>query len=421
MSSKDAEAIYLYYFKGLKIAEINNLNIKSVSATFKKYSLNPGRGRNLLGSYQKFDRGSEITKQLIDQWILNKEYGFESFNDFIQQFSDVNEAIEFNKVNEVDHGLISEIVIKKFKKINEVRIGLGKITVLVGSNNAGKTSVLQAIQFFNSVAQAGAKSHQNHKKWFSNIDSETYSASIDPDALLYTPSNDVYSLHYGEKLKQGRKIEFEIKDSFGNETKIRLSPGKNKNIMVNFDGKKILRSLEGAEPFAIFSPGIAGISAEEEFRNAGVIRKAAIRGDANSVFRNIIWALSELGGDVWDAFIKDLNDIFPDVDVNVRFNPDLDTNISVEIARNGEFNSIPVDLSGTGLLQCIHILSYIHLYNPRMIILDEPDSHIHPENQVILAKLLSNLAEKRENFQVILATHSRYIVETLMERDAQIN
>lgn len=82
---------------------------------------------------------------------------------------------------------------------------------------------------------------------------------------------------------------------------------------------------------------------------------------------------------------------------------------------------IPIDLSGTGLLQCIHILSYIHLYSPKIIILDEPDSHIHPDNQIMLARLLTTIVDKRDGFQVILATHSRYMIETLIDSGAKIN
>lgn len=47
-----------------------------------------------------------------------------------------------------------------------------------------------------------------------------------------------------------------------------------------------------------------------------------------------------------------------------------------------------------------------------MIILDEPDSHLHPNNQRVLCKILQIVAEERST-QVFLTTHSRHVVDAL--------
>jgi len=49
--------------------------------------------------------------------------------------------------------MISKILIERFKNISRMELVLDKINILVGSNNSGKSSVLQAVQFFVSVAQ----------------------------------------------------------------------------------------------------------------------------------------------------------------------------------------------------------------------------------------------------------------------------
>jgi energy-coupling factor transporter ATP-binding protein EcfA2 len=76
-------------------------------------------------------------------------------------------------------------------------------------------------------------------------------------------------------------------------------------------------------------------------------------------------------------------------------------------------------LAGTGLLQSIQILSYFHLFSPKLINLDEPDSHLHPNNQRLLCSLLSLLAVNRD-VQVLITTHSRHVIDT-MYSDAKIN
>jgi predicted ATP-dependent endonuclease of OLD family len=52
--------------------------------------------------------------------------------------------------------MLSNIKIERFKSIDHVDLDLSKINVLIGSNNSGKSSIQQAIQFAISVAQSSA-------------------------------------------------------------------------------------------------------------------------------------------------------------------------------------------------------------------------------------------------------------------------
>ena len=73
---------------------------------------------------------------------------------------------------------------------------------------------------------------------------------------------------------------------------------------------------------------------------------------------------------------------------------------------------VPIELAGTGVLQAVQILGYVHYFHPSVILLDEPDSHLHPNNQRLLCKLLQGVAEDRDT-QVFLTTHSRHVVDAL--------
>jgi Fe-S cluster assembly ATPase SufC len=50
-----------------------------------------------------------------------------------------------------------------------------------------------------------------------------------------------------------------------------------------------------------------------------------------------------------------------------------------------------------------------------VLILDEPDSHFHPDNQRILCDLVSALAAER-GFQAIISTHSRHVLDSMRFR-----
>ena len=102
--------------------------------------------------------------------------------------------------------------------------------------------------------------------------------------------------------------------------------------------------------------------------------------------------------------------IFPDIELRVQFRKELDEFIHVEISINDEW--IPIELVGTGVLQATQILAYLHLFSPRLMVLDEPDSHLHPNNQRLLCGLLAEEIP-RHDAQVILTTHSRHMVDAL--------
>ncbi|WP_226470647.1 ATP-dependent nuclease, partial [Luteimonas panaciterrae] len=96
---------------------------------------------------------------------------------------------------------------------------------------------------------------------------------------------------------------------------------------------------------------------------------------------------------------------------------DRDESISATVSHNEV--GLPLDAAGTGFLQAVQILAYAAKDAPPLLLLDEPDAHLHPDRQRQLVCLLSELAGEG-NFQVIIATHSRHVIDALDE-DAAIH
>lgn len=307
--------------------------------------------------------------------------------------------------------MIESIEILRFKNIETLELKLANINVLVGGNNAGKSSILQAIQFSISIAQTTSLAEFKRTRW----NNDKYSTSLTPEQILYTPTNDIYKLGNGGTLSQKKDeaILVKFKESqTHNTSQFTLRKGRNKNLLVNIEGKVLgeqIRNLES--PFSIYVPGLAGIAAFEQFRSEGIVKKTAAKGNANSVFRNILLLLSK-DIDKWKIFHRDLNDIFPEIEIKINFNPIRDEYIDVLIKKGNL--KLPIDTYGTGVLQTIQILSYLHLYRPKFLILDEPDSHLHPHNQKIIAQKLYELT-KELDFQIILSTHSRHLLDSFQE------
>jgi len=310
--------------------------------------------------------------------------------------------------------MIQSVHIQRFKNLTGLKLDLGRVTALVGSNNAGKSSILQALQFSTSVAQSLKLDGVARWKYDGTI-----SGTLAAEQLVYSPMRDVHALAQGGRLKQTASSAIVIsltEEELGTAvTEVRR--GKNKNINVSITGKVFGRRLEPlTEPFSVLAPGLAGIPAFEELKSQGLVRRAAAKGDANGVFRNILWTLNQ-DPIAWSQFSNRLKRLFPKLSIVMRFDSATDEVISAFAVRDGVY--LPIDSCGTGVLQAIQILAYIGVYSPRLLLLDEPDSHLHPDNQRKLAQLLCELSVEHD-FQVLVSTHSRHFLDELETLDAEI-
>ncbi|EKC5748445.1 AAA family ATPase [Cronobacter muytjensii] len=305
--------------------------------------------------------------------------------------------------------MLSKVKIERFKNIVDIEIHLGGINILIGSNNAGKSSIQQAIQFGVSIAQSTG---QQGARWAE----DRCPSSLSSESLIYSPLRDIDALAPNGKLQTS--LEHAIKITFEEQTSsaITIRKGKNRNIATSIEGKSLGEHLQSIEnPYSMIVPGLAGIPSFEEYRPPSVVRKAAAKGDSNSVFRNILLLLSK-DQRSWASFKQKFNAVFPDYEISVEFNPNVDEHINALVTSNEI--SLPIDSCGTGILQATQILAYYYLYKPKLLILDEPDSHLHPNNQRTLALLLKELHQETD-CQIIISTHSRHFFEAL-KNDANV-
>lgn len=300
--------------------------------------------------------------------------------------------------------ILKAVRIRRFKRVADAPMDLKELNVFVGANNSGKSSIIQALHFGVALLQ----SIQLAEKW---PKSKTLSTSLNPIQLIYSPSEDVYALGPGGKLfedeAQATSLEFTL--SNGEMCSVTARKGRNRNILVaveNVDAAKKMASLD--QPFSVFSPGLAGIAKRENYVSDGVLFRMLARGDANLVLRNILLRL--WGQDAWHNFISDLRDIFPNLEIQIDFDEKTDEFIDAKIKAGA--NWVPLELAGTGVLQATQILSYIHRFGPSMVVLDEPDSHLHPNNQRLLCALLRKVSEEIGT-QILLTTHSRHVIDAI--------
>ena len=303
--------------------------------------------------------------------------------------------------------LVESIRIRKFKAIDDLTLNLKRINVLAGGNNAGKSCALQAIHVAVALSQT-AKAEG--------------AANFSPEKLRYVPTDIFLDLKHKERLSESGapvSITFSVDDAGAKKTfDVTLKRGRNSTIStvnpvdLNMGLGASLASSE--RPFSVYVPGLAGIPSREIYQGRLIVDRGAVRGDANLYLRNVLYRL--FADPVKKAkFEERLDRLFPGLEIIANaFNENRHEHIPVEYVRGGVRR--PIDMVGTGTLQAIQILGYASFYQPVLLLLDEPDAHLHPDNQAKLVQAL-DLLSKEEGLQIILATHSRHLLQAVASAD----
>ncbi|MFT7432558.1 MAG: ABC-type uncharacterized transport system ATPase subunit [Alphaproteobacteria bacterium] len=300
---------------------------------------------------------------------------------------------------------LEKVKIEKFKSILKLELELSSINYLVGGNNAGKSSTLQAIHTAVTAAQTST---------------ELKSKILGDKFIKYCPTGNFADIGYNGPLGNMASGKRSIVSFYGKNDNeddvsyaIELYKGRNSGAGVEKSAVAVGFSnhiVKSNHHFSIYVPGLAGIPHYEEYRSpANVIRKIA-GGEANSVLRNVLLLIKKKGQlDTLKSYMKN---VFPDFNITVLFDEKKDQYIEVKgsVKKGGKL--MPIDLVGTGVLQALQLFSYVICFEPVLLLLDEPDSHLHPSNQELLIKTFEFISEVTKT-KIILATHSRHMINNL--------
>ena len=95
---------------------------------------------------------------------------------------------------------LQSLRIERFKRIHDAVFDLGTWNVLVGANNSGKSSIIQGLHFAVAVFQSIGLLEK-----FPQSSDKPLSMSLGPNQLIYSPSDDPYSLGPDGRLRELRR------------------------------------------------------------------------------------------------------------------------------------------------------------------------------------------------------------------------
>lgn len=311
--------------------------------------------------------------------------------------------------------MISRVSIENFMRLEDCRdIPLGPVTLLVGQNGSGKSSILKAIHW----AVRCASLSEDNKLALERMD--------------FVPSVDFRSLAHRSTL-QGRDrggnskkpVTVTFRQDFDVGTIKLKALGNDAGVSVERSGS-LIDQLAREEPQTAYIPGLAGLAEHETILASPVFRRRAASGDGGSVLRQMLLNIHSADMNTGDsdvelpALSELVSSIIPGVRFWVKFDQRRDSFIrswfyTPDMKYDGGGSNYttmrrPLEMAGTGLLQVTQIFAYLLVFRPRLLLIDEPDAHLHQSSQERLVAALEKAAEQFPATQTIISTHSPRVI-----------
>lgn len=240
-------------------------------------------------------------------------------------------------------------------------------------------------------------------------------STVGIDELDYLPTDNYKML--GHKVNWGNKVGTPsskvkltfLRDGVEHVASCELRSARNAGISITGNVPSDLTDTmrKKRKFFSAYIPGISGIPNKEEKRTKKIILKACSYGDSNIILRNALLLLKEQAQENIDLIEGWISQIIGPVKISVSHDDEKDLIIDCKVEMGGD--NRPIELIGTGYLQLVQVFSYVLLFKPGILLIDEPDIHLHPTVQEKLVKVLAQVASER-NLKILLTTHSPFIV-----------
>ena len=329
--------------------------------------------------------------------------------------------------------MLTRLIVRNFKRFNEVDIELGNPVVLIGPNNSGKTTALQALSLWDiglrrwNEKRSGKQAPE--KRPGVTISRRDLIAMPVPDANLLWRDLHVRDIKQvnGKPRTQNVRVEIVVEGvtegqpwqcglefDYANEESLYCRPLRKSN---EKNAPRMPVPAQASKQRIAFLPPMSGLAAVEPKWEPGRISVLVGEGQTAQVLRNLCFGIAESAPDQWREVLKHIRFLFG---VNLD-NPQY-------IAERGEINMtyrepsrirLDISASGRGLQQTLLLLAYLYGNPGSVLLLDEPDAHLEILRQRQIYQLLTQVA-RQQGSQIVAASHSEVVLNEAADRDVVI-
>ncbi|MBM3838224.1 MAG: hypothetical protein FJ398_09700 [Verrucomicrobia bacterium] len=298
---------------------------------------------------------------------------------------------------------VKKVQIENFKRFESLTVELRSFDCLVGANNSGKTTLLQALALFDFCVH-----HCLNRK---NGTLELRRRTISPEDFYVLPVTNPMDIWTDRKtMEGGKQRRVNITVQFENQTAVTATV----KLDYNRFGVSIAPSDESPEALTqltafrmAYLPVFSAFLPREERRLSAAIEDELGRGRVHSVIRNLLLEIRNQNRQ--DDLIAILRRSFPALkNLQIEFDEVTDRYITVTYHEQGRPKDFDIFSAGSGFQQFLYLFGFVLLRRPSVILLDEPDVHLHGSLQAVLLEEFKRLVS--EGKQVLVATHSRDLI-----------
>jgi hypothetical protein len=296
---------------------------------------------------------------------------------------------------------IKKIHFNHYKAFKSFSVNFSDFDVLVGPNNAGKSTVLGV---FRILSEGIRKANSKKAEWITGYGLSKWGYRLDLEAIPVSLDNVFYEYDQTEPASVTFYLE--------NDTKLILFFPEQGVCFLIPDSLKIVNSPTNFKiifPIKIgFVPVLGPVEYKEELYQKEAARKALLTHRASRNFRNIWYHYPE----EFDEFRDMIQSTWPGMDIK---KPELltdDDKPRLAMFCPEERMDREIYWAGFGFqVWCQMITFILRSKGSTMFVIDEPDIYLHSDLQRQLVSILRNLES-----QIIIATHS---VEIISEVDSK--
>ena len=331
--------------------------------------------------------------------------------------------------------MLTKLTIKNFKRFEKAEVDLGKSVVLIGPNNSGKTTALQALALWELGLRRWTEKRQGKSTALQRqgvaINRRDLVALPVPTANLLWRDLHVRNVERQEGKPKTQNVRVDIlvegvtddqawscglEFDYANEESfycrpLRLDDGSQPERMA-------IPELATRAKVALLPP-MSGLTDREFIKQPGEIGVLIGQGQTAQVLRNLCYRVcwptegATKPSEDWIALTEQLVRLFGVKLLNPKFIAERSEIVMEYEEKSG--TRLDLSSSGRGLQQTLLILA--HLYaNPRtVLLLDEPDAHLEVLRQRQTYQLINDLAEEKGS-QIIAASHSEVVLNEAANR-----